>query len=728
MRGTTRILRALLAGLGTAGVAAAQTVGIGPDADSKTHLYLQAATVDTQAVADARLDRAAFDAGKRFVVQLDGPMTPQRRAELEAAGVRLGDYLPTNAYLATLDQTTPAAMSAIGSVQWVGEYQDAWKISPAIGNRDVPFQTPERMALAGKGLVQLAVTLFEDEDLAAAMGRVETLGATVLDGDYVGTQGVMTIVGNSLLLPALSHEPAVQFIEESPEITLRNSTNRWIVQSNINGVTPFYTNGIRGLGQVMGLMDGRVDRNHCSFLDSANPIGPLHRKILAYNATAGADSHGTHTAGTGIGDSGTNNDLRGVAYEGKLVFATIPSFTEVAMNNALILHHNQGGRLHSNSWGNDGTTAYDGLCRGIDLFSYNNETSLVLFAVTNTSTLKNPENAKNLLAVGASQDTPNQANFCSGGSGPTSDQRRKPEIYAPGCSTISASSGTACSTRSMTGTSMACPAVTGAGLLVRQYYTDGYYPSGAAVAEDRFTPSAALVKATLLNSATDMTGIAGFPSNQEGWGRVLCDNAAYFVGDARKLIVRDVFNASGFTTGQMTEVPVTVGAAVMSLKVTLVWTEPPAAAGAGSAAINNLDLEVVAPGATLYRGNVFASGQSTTGGTGDLRNNVEQVLLNTPAAGDWIVRVKATAVNQGTQGYALVITGDVAEFDPVLLGDSNCDGVVDILDINAFTLAIADPLTYELTYPGCGLANSDMNGDGTVDILDISAFVALLGL
>lgn len=728
MRGTTWILRAMLAGLGTASVVAAQAVGNSPEADSKTHLYLQAATVDTRTSSDARLDHAAFDAGRRYVVQLDGPMTPQRRAELEAAGVRLGQYLPTNAYIATLDRASPAALNAVAAVQWVGAYQDSWKISPLIGNRELPFQTPERIALAARGQLQLAVTLFEDEDLASAMARVEALGATVLDGDYVGSQGVMTIVVDPLILPALAQDAAVQFVEESPEITLRNSTNRWIVQSNVANVTPFYANGIRGFGQVLGLMDGRVDRNHCSFLDSVNPIGPAHRKILAYNATAGTDSHGTHTAGTAVGDSGTNNDLRGVAYEGKLVFNTIPSFTEVAMNNALTTHHNQGGRLHSNSWGNDGTTAYDGLCRGIDLFSYNNETSLVLFAVTNTSTLKNPENSKNCLAVGASQDTPNQGNFCSGGSGPTSDQRRKPEIYAPGCSTISAASATTCGTRSLTGTSMACPAVAGAGMLVRQYYTDGYYPTGAPVAEDRFTPSAALIKATLLNSAVDMTGISGFPSNQEGWGRVLADNAAYFVGDARKLIIRDVFNANGFTTGQSAEVPITVGPAAMSLKVTLVWTDPPATAGTSNAAINNLDLEVVSPSSTLYRGNVFASGQSTTGGTADLRNNVEQVLLNTPPAGDWIVRVKATAVNQGTQGYALVITGDVAEYDPILLGDSNCDGVVDILDINAFTLAIADPGAYAVAYPGCNLANSDVNGDGNVDILDISPFVALLGM
>ena len=66
------------------------------------------------------------------------------------------------------------------------------------------------------------------------------------------------------------------------------------------------------------------------------------------------------------------------------------------------------------------------------------------------------------------------------------------------------------------------------GALVRQYFTDGFYPSGMATPGSGFTPSGALIRAVMLNSAVDMTGIAGFPSNQEGWGRTLLDNALYF--------------------------------------------------------------------------------------------------------------------------------------------------------------------------------------------------------
>jgi hypothetical protein len=46
---------------------------------------------------------------------------------------------------------------------------------------------------------------------------------------------------------------------------------------------------------------------------------------------------------------------------------------------------------------------------------------------------------------------------------------------------------------------MAAPVVAGGAALTRQYYLDGFYPSGRASKQDAFTPSGALIKATLIN-------------------------------------------------------------------------------------------------------------------------------------------------------------------------------------------------------------------------------------
>jgi hypothetical protein len=61
-----------------------------------------------------------------------------------------------------------------------------------------------------------------------------------------------------------------------------------------------------------------------------------------------------------------------------------------------------------------------------------------------------------------------------------------------------------------------------------------------------------------------------------------------------------------------------------------------------------------------------------------------------------------------------------------LLGDLNCDGVLDFDDINPFVLALSDPVAYQAAYPECYVENADCNGDGVVDFDDINAFVALL--
>jgi hypothetical protein len=640
---------------------------------SATSLYLQAATVDASRARDvaelARLIEAGGARTGRWVVQLDGPMRPAWRERLTAAGVRVGDYLPLNAFIVTLGAADNKAVAGLEFVRWFEAFKPEWKIAPGIGTRT--YLTAERRQARAAGQVEVLVTLFAGEAPDTALRAI----AAMKDAQV---HWISQIAGNETLsaslraadVPALAAIEPVQFVEESPEIEPRNDTDRWIVQSNVAGSYPLYDHGLHGEGQILGLLDTHLDRNHCSFFDPSNPIGPLHRKILAYNTGAGAEFHGTHVCGTAVGDAGNETATRGIAYLGKVVYNGIPSFTETDVMMRLNLHHTQGARVHTNSWGDDGTTAYNALCRGFDSFNYNNEDDLVCLAVTNLSTLKNPENAKNLLAVGASQDTPNQANHCSGGSGPTTDGRRKPEIYAPGCNTNSASAGTSCGLTTATGTSMASPAVAATGMLVRQYYMSGLYPTGTSRSSDAFLPSGALVKATLLNSAADMTGISGYPSNQEGWGRVLADDALYFAGDAKKLIVQDTYNAEGLSTGQFIESTVTVLSSGQKLRVTLVWMDPPAASGAAFAAINDLDLEVVDPASNLYLGNVFASGQSATGGSRDIRDNVEQVLLNSPATGAWTVRVRATAVNQGTQGYAVVVTGDVANLPPGLTMDA----------------------------------------------------------
>ncbi len=628
----------------------------------KRNIHIADRVIDPALARNLKNDKAARLLPETpYVVQLTGSLSKEIHTQLENAGIRLGDYLPTNAYVVSLTAAGAARVRDLACVEWIGEYDRAWKVEPTVGRR--AYTTPERQASAARGEANVSVTLFAGRASDAALVAIRGLaGAKVYFIERVGGCETLSATIRAADVPLVAGLPDVQVIEDAPEITPRNVTTRWILQSNIPNQTPINAHGITGLGQIIGMIDLRVDVNHCSFFDAVNPIGPTHRKIVAYNTTLGLSNHGTHVAGIAIGDNGIDDDTRGIAYGAKMVFNIYPPFSEMGVYDGFELHHDQGARVHCNSWGNDNTRNYDGLCRGIDSFAYDNEDDLVCFAVSNGPICTNPENAKNILAVAAVQDDPGQHLFCKGGTGPTLDGRRKPEIMAVGCNVFSAQSGSGCGVFSQMGTSMACPAVSGSGAMVRQYFMDGFYPKGVATPADSMIPSGALLKALLLNSSVDATGIAGYPSFQEGWGRILLDSACYFPGDTRRThIPADVRNVSGLSTGQEQSYVFRVIPSAEQLRATLVWTDPPASAatGGGPAAVNDLDLELTTPSAVTYLGNVFTGGVSVTGGTKDDKNNVEQVHLNSPESGLWTVKVKAPAVNVGTQGYAIVLTGAV---------------------------------------------------------------------
>lgn len=691
----------LCVSLGTPSLTFAQELPV-PALLDEGHLYLQAETVNTAREANLLEDPETLSQTDRVrVLVLDRPLDLRLKTELQRLGVELLDYLPRHSFTVRLKGVDGTGLSAVEGVVRVIDYRDAWKLQPGIIERLGTHQQPSRRELDEMGLLGLIVSLHPGEDLEIAITSIRETGATVERVERVGTHDELSVITLPQDLELLSRIESVLFVEDAPDITLRNATTRWVIQTNVTNQTPVYDNGIHGEGQVIGVLDGRVDQGHCSF-----PAG----KILAYNSSNGSDTHGTHVAGTAAGNNGVNNDTRGIAYEANLVTNTTPNFTEAGITNRLNLHHSQGGRIHTNSWGNDGTTAYDSLARGFDVFLHNNEESFVCLAVTNGNVLRNPENAKNLLAVGASQDSPNEENHCTAGIGPTSDGRRKPEVYTPGCSTQSSQAGTACGTTGLTGTSMACPAVAGATALIRQYYVDGYYPSGAPNPADAIVPSGALLKATIVNSAVDMTGITGYPSNLEGWGSARISDPLFFTGDNRALgVLEDVRNASGFSTGQNTSYNVNVIDSTQDLRITLAFTDVAATAGSAAAAVNNLDLEVVAPNGTTYFGNFFSGGFSASGGSRDSINNVEQVHINNPQQGSWTVRVVATAVNSGTQGYGVIATGGI-QLAPA---DCNGNGVPDDADISGGTSSDCDG---NLIPDEC---QEDCNGNNIADACDI---------
>lgn len=603
-----------------------------------------------------------------YIVQFKSAIQESDKAGLQRRNLESLGYLPENAYILKLDGARKDELTKWNRVAWIGRFEPGYKLSPDLGKRS--YTSENRRHMASLGVLQFGVTLHDGADSGDAVQAAKNADLEILEVSKMGPRFGILVQGSLAAAEVLAQCETVAFIEEAADANLRNDVTVWVAQTNQSGNTSIWNHDLHGENMILGHMDGAPNINHDMFRDPVNNTpGPNHRKVVFYSGS-GSDSHGTHTAGTLCGDQQpiTGSTFRnGHAYKARFAFSPIPSST--GLYTALTNHYNVGARAHTNSWGDDGTTAYTQWCQSIDQYSWDREDATVVFASTNQSTLTTPENAKNVLAVGNTQQQPNQNNASTGGVGPTFDGRRKPEIWAPGTGIFSASSTNTSGFVSFTGTSMACPAITGYCAIVRQYYLEGrnYAASSRGGTTRAINPSGALVRATIMNGGVDMTGMAGYPGPREGWGRLLLENSLWFEGDTRRIVAFDLRNAVGLMTGETRDYRFRVTTSSEQLKITMTFTDWPATVNASAAnvRVNDMDLEVLTPSGTLYRGNVIdtTQGLSTPGGSPDTINNTEMVILNTPEVGAWTIRFRAAAVNMGArQGAAVVATGDVRPF------------------------------------------------------------------
>lgn len=200
----------------------------------------------------------------------------------------------------------------------------------------------------------------------------------------------------------------------------------------------------------------------------------------------------------------------------------------------------------------------------------------------------------------------------------------------------------------MGGTSMATPLTAGAATLVRQFYTT----------TQSITPSAALLKATIINGATDMnpgqygTGAGremnARPNNVEGWGRVNIMNSIF--PTAPRVLRYDNYT-TGLSTGNSRYYQFTVNSSAQPLKATLVWTDYPSTPSASRNLVNDLDMSLQNPAATTYYPNGLSSADTT--------NNVEGIDIASPATGAYCLAIAGRSVPNGPQPYALVVSGNI---------------------------------------------------------------------
>lgn len=466
-------------------------------------------------------------------------------------------------------------------------------------------------------------------------------------------------------------QPSVMWLRFEPQMAFSNDQSK--NHMKITTMQSYFTTDLDGSGQIVAVADSGLDEDHGDF--GTRVVGNFD--VIGDGSTADKHSgHGTHVACTVLGD-GTKGGYAGVAPDAELYFQAMENdntgnFQSPSLNYLLNTAYNSGARIHTNSWGSsaasnqgkytsesedvdDRANNYDRVYNGVEGLT-------ILFAAgndgPNSGTVSSPATAKNSVTVGNHQARYNGApdNLMSGSSrGPTDDDRIKPDIIAPGgyvrsCRAQEAQDTGGSSWQSTwyleyTGTSMATPNAAGASALIREYLLE--------IAQ-RPSPQGALIKALLVLGAEDINA-RDIPNNDEGWGRVnLKETLAPSQGRGIWVDDRSVLS----NTGQSKSYVFNVTFANSQLKTVLAWSDARGSRFSNNQLVNDLDLEVESPDGTIYLGNDFASGRSTTGGTKDDVNNLEVVLIDSAIKGIWTVRVKdGLHGGSNTQPFAIAVSG-----------------------------------------------------------------------
>ncbi|MGB3478456.1 MAG: S8 family serine peptidase [bacterium] len=650
--------------------------------------------------------RYTADEAEYYIVQFNGPIYQEQKDWLESMNAKIHFVVPRYGFVCRVkDQIVVDQIRDNPSVNWVGIYQPAYKISALfdqVGNEH-----------------KVTILLFMDADISDALERVKSI--TNRAEFTISDNGINKIIQGVISkhdITKLAHINGIYWIEPyiQPELHIPNI--QWIIQTAVNNNRKVWDMGITGQGEIVNYFDTGINTSDYFFRAGSPAIPtwgyyPTHNKIVAYDSGAPRYiAFGDPTYhGTRVGRVLAGNDtiLSGSSYDGiakgaKIYFndcgdASGMMYIYPDLNDAYIRPYNKyfpptRAHMSSNSWGASVGGAYTATCLQVDQFMWGHKDFLLFYTVGNAgmvdSSVGAPASAKNVIAVGGSSDISQLWNWSS--RGPAQDGRLKPTVLSH-CHNIDFDPGF------YSGTSLASPGAGGAAALARQYLREGWYPTGKKTEADSFAfISASLLKAILVNSAINIDTFFA-PDNNIGWGLVVLDSTLYFAGDERRIIVVD--NTTGVFTGEQVDYHFNLPPNTQNLKIALAWTDYPGNPAVLTQIVNDLDLTAYF-GAIYYRGNQYSGEESMINPPGRDSINLEECIrVINPIGGDWCVSIAGRNVPIGPQPFALVISyiapssaGVVTLDKPVYrVNDFAIDTVqIRVEDTNYGSASVADSL------------------------------------
>ena len=643
-----------------------------------------------------------------YLLWLMGPLLESWKEQLAQAGVTLLESLPTGAYKVRLE---PGQAEPLRQQSFVAELRlyDAESTGPDLIKHANARGAPPLGVSRAMLTFDVRLHRADATDLQSVLDWLKARNVAIA-GNSSRKIRIYLLQGARELseIPAL---PEVATFEEYVPPKFNNDAARRLLR--IDSGNPVITLPFTGAGQIVAVADTGLDSNHPDFQGRILSVVALGRP----NDSSDPAGHGTHVAGSVLGDgSASNGQIRGAAPGAQLFFQSILDATgglgglPVDLNDLFDDAYQSGARIHNNSWGAATASRYTGNSVEVDEFVADHRDMLIVISAgnegiaaaprTNSDTgfvdwlsIGSPASCKNALTVGASRsdrssggyskmtygaawpgdfpDPPISGQLISGdpeclaafsSRGPCDDRRIKPDVVGPGTDIASTKSSLA-PLRNFWGaypnnpryafdggTSMSAPLISGCAALVCEFYEK----------TRNHAPSAALVKATLINGTRWLNGAdsiapsQGTPNFHQGFG---CVNMAASVPNPGNAKLRLEFvdswqnSATQFTsTGQRFRFQFSLAAPSPVLSICIAYTDLPA-----RALQNNLNLFVQKPDNTKVVGNAQLPMSLNIP---DPDNNVEIVRLPNAAAGVYIIQISATNLLRGPQDFALVVTGE----------------------------------------------------------------------
>ncbi len=619
----------------------------------------------------------------QFVCQ---PLDEFRGAIAESGGT-IYKFLANNSYIVDLPSDAVDVIASLPYVRWVGPFHPAYKLDEQVFATHFPYNSDEvgtaydksnlnpndvtnDKVLGAEGELQdseiapMTFTIQVHErgprQKAIVAQHIKQLGGRI---DHHIKEGfLIRATLNLAQLETVLHMNEVAFIDPWGPPELDMNIAREIGGGNfIESTLGFTGQGVRG-----ECFDSGMRTTHVDFQDP-----PLIMHGENYFDTW----HGTAVTGIVFASGIGNSNGRGMLPDGQAIGAAFSKMTNRYTHTAELVDPSDIYRVvfQTNSWGDPRTTQYNSVSMEMDDILFRSDLLTTQSQSNSGWQDSRPQAwAKNMVSVGGFYHqntlTRDDDSWNGGGStGPAADGRLKPDLshFYDNIFTTENTCDT-CYMSDFGGTSGATPIVAGHFGLMFQMWHEGVFP-GFGGAADVFDsrPHMSTAKALLINTASAV-GFTGTNSDMtrthQGWG---IPDLEAMVGYSDTMFIVNESDLLSNLDSAVYSVEIQDGAP--ELRATLVYTDLAGTTSSSQHRINDLTLKVTSPGGTIYYGNngLAAGNWSTSDGSPNTKDTVENVFVENPQTGSWTIEVWAAEINEDSHvetpevdaDFALIVSG-----------------------------------------------------------------------